>query len=364
MAVSTDSHHITTWKKFTNNRQAVVGLFLLTLFSLSGLFCYLITPDNTSYGNNQIIEMQAMSPGHRQLFVVSGTDQETGWISTLLSGKKNPKMQIPIQSYQIKGDELWIRKYVDEDTAVIERLSINEITDGHPEKFNNHLKYHTYWLGTDILGRDLLSRLLIGARVSISVAIIALLVALSVGILLGGLAGYYCGKTDAVILWLISVSWSIPTVLMVFALTIAMGKGLFQIFIAIGLTMWVNVARLVRGQFKQIREMDYIRAAQLMGFSDLRVIYRHMLPNIVGPLLVTSISILASAILIEAGLSFLGLGIQPPQPSWGLMVKENYHYLITRKPMLAIIPGLAILLLVLTFNWIGNGLRDALNERD
>lgn len=363
MAAMPDPLQISAWKKFRRNPTALCGLIIVGLTVFAAVFCYWLSPDNSSYGNNQVIEMQASQPGHQQLFVVGGTDSSTGICSTLLAGKKQPTLQIPIQSYQINGDELLIHRYVDDDTAVVEHISIRQITNGHPEKLRQHLVYRTYWLGTDLLGRDLLSRLLIGARVSLSVGLVALLVALIVGVILGGWAGYYGGKADACILWLISVSWSIPTVLMVFALTIALGKGLLQVFVAVGLTMWVNVARLVRGQFKQIREMDYVKAARLMGFSDWRVIFRHMLPNIMGPLLVTSISILASAIIIEAGLSFLGLGIQPPQPSWGLMVKENYHYLITQKPLLAIIPGVAIMMLVLAFNWIGNGLRDALDVK-
>lgn len=364
MAAAPDPTQLTAWKKFCRKRTALLGLIIVIFFALAAAFCYWLAPDNSAFGNNQVVEMQAQNPGHQQLFVVSGEDEQTGCFSLLAFGKRQPALQIPIQSYQINGDNLMVHRYVDEDTSVVENLNIQEITAGRPETLQQHLVYRTYLLGTDMLGRDLLSRLLIGARVSLSVGIVALLVALMVGVVLGGWAGYYGGKADAVILWLISVSWSIPTVLMVFALTIALGKGLLQVFVAVGLTMWVNVARLVRGQFKQIRELDYVQAARLLGYSDKRVIFKHMLPNILGPLLVTSVSILASAIIIEAGLSFLGLGIQPPQPSWGLMVKENYHYLITKKPLLAIIPGVAIMTLVLAFNWIGNGLRDALDVKE
>jgi peptide/nickel transport system permease protein len=149
----------------------------------------------------------------------------------------------------------------------------------------------------------------------------------------------------------------------VFAITLLLGKGFWQVFIAVGLTMWVNVARLVRGQVLAARELQYIEAARVLGFSNTRIIVHHLLPNILGPILVIAASNFASAIVIEAGLSFLGVGVQPPQPSWGLMIKENYNFIITQNPALALAPGVAIMLLVLAFNLLGNGLRDALNVR-
>jgi peptide/nickel transport system permease protein len=160
-------------------------------------------------------------------------------------------------------------------------------------------------------------------------------------------------------MWLVNVTWSIPTLLLVFAITMAMGKGFWQIFIAVGLTMWVSVARLIRGQVMAIKEMEYVQAAQALGLRNSRIILRHILPNILGPVMVIAASNFATAIIVEAGLSFLGIGIQPPQPSWGLMIKENYNFIITHNPMLAFIPGFAIMLLVLAFNLLGNGLRDA-----
>jgi ABC-type dipeptide/oligopeptide/nickel transport system permease subunit len=166
-----------------------------------------------------------------------------------------------------------------------------------------------------------------------------------------------------VIMWLINVIWSIPTLLLVFAITLALGKGFWQVFIAVGLTMWVNVARLVRGQVLAEREKEYVEAGRALGFSNARIIFYHILPNILGPVMVIAASNFASAIVIEAGLSFLGVGVQPPQPSWGLMIKENYNFIITNNPVLALAPGIAIMLLVLAFNLLGNGLRDALNMK-
>ena len=202
---------------------------------------------------------------------------------------------------------------------------------------------------------------MLGARVSLGVGIIAVFISTIIGLFLGSLAGYYRGRTDAVISWLIQVVWTLPSVLLVFAITLSLGKGLWVIYVSVGLTLWVNVARLVRGQVMAIREMNYIEAARAMGLSSVRIIYKHILPNISGPLIVVAAGNFATAILLEAGLSFLGIGVQPPQPSWGFMIKEHYNFLITQKPLLAIIPGVAIMTLVLAFNLVGNGLRDALD---
>jgi peptide/nickel transport system permease protein len=220
-----------------------------------------------------------------------------------------------------------------------------------------------FLLGTDKYGRDILSRLIIGTRISLSVGFITVLISLTIGVTLGAVAGYFRGRTDDIIMWLVNVIWSIPTLLLVFAVTLLLGKGFWQVFVAVGLTMWVNVARLVRGQVLAAKELQYIEAAKVLGFSGVRIISRHILPNIIGPILVIAASNFASAIVIEAGLSFLGIGVQPPQPSWGLMIKENYNFIITQNPMLALAPGFAIMILVLSFNLLGNGLRDALNVR-
>jgi peptide/nickel transport system permease protein len=226
------------------------------------------------------------------------------------------------------------------------------------EALTRHSSERTFLLGTDKFGRDYLSRLLSGTLISLTVGCIAVIISLLTGVTLGSMAGYYGGKTDRVIQWFTNVVWSVPTLLMVMAITLALGKGFYQVFVAVGLTMWVEVARVTRGQILSLREKEYIEAARVMGFSDLRIIFRHLLPGCYGTLIVISASNFATAILLEAGLSFLGVGAQPPMASWGGMMREHYGYLLLGKPWLALIPGIAISLLVLAFVMLGNALRE------
>ena len=217
----------------------------------------------------------------------------------------------------------------------------------------------TYLLGSDRYGRDFLSRLMAGSAVSLSVAGVAVLISLVIGLFLGSVAGYKGGRTDAVISWFLQVIWTVPTLLMVLAITLAFGKGFWQVFLAIGLTMWVEVARIVRGQFISMRELEYVQAAKALGVSDFNIMFRHMLPNALGPIIVVAAANFAAAILIESGLSFLGVGAQIPVPSWGNIIKEHYHLLTSDFAWLAIIPGALIASLVLAFTWLGDGLRVA-----
>jgi peptide/nickel transport system permease protein len=256
-------------------------------------------------------------------------------------------------------------QYIDEGVEERKAFSLKELSSISNGSIKGYqIERLHFYLGTDKYGRDILSRLLIGVRVSLGVGLITVIISLSIGVFLGAVAGYYRGWVDEVVMWFINVIWSIPTLLLVFAITLVLGKGFWQIFIAIGLTMWVSVARIIRGQVLSVREMEYVEAARALGFSNARIIVRHILPNVMGPVIVVAASNFASAIVIEAGLSFLGVGVQPPQPSWGLMIKENYNFIITHNPMLALAPGVAIMILVLAFNLLGNGLRDALQVKE
>lgn len=336
----------------------MAGLVIIGLSVFIAVFGYFIAPDSSPSANRIILEIGGEKPGYKQQFLLVKKDQQssTNALSQLISGKPDPFEYIPISSYTKTGDSIVADKYIDE--GVTERISYHISALAQKPVTTT-----SFLLGTDKYGRDILSRLIIGTRVSLSVGLITVLISLTVGILLGAVAGYCRGRADNIIMWLINVIWSIPTLLLVFAITLLLGKGFWQVFVAVGLTMWVNVARLVRGQVLVTKEMQYVEAAKALGFSDVRIIGRHILPNIFGPILVIAAANFASAIVIEAGLSFLGVGVQPPQPSWGLMIKENYNFIITQNPMLALAPGFAIMLLVLSFNLFGNGLRDAMNVR-
>jgi len=353
------------WKRLKKNRAALFGLVIIILAVLVSVFGYVIAPDNSPNADLQTVEIQAKKPGYSQQFlkIPGNIGTDAGWFKHFTGGRKNGFQWIPIKGYQIKGDSLLINKFIDDDTTVLQYYSINQVTKNDPAAIQKNIITKKYWLGTDKFGRDILSRLIIGTRVSLAVGLIAVLISLTLGIVLGALAGYYRGWVDEIIMWLINVTWSIPTLLLVFAITMAMGKGFWQIFIAVGLTMWVSVARLIRGQVMAIKEMEYVQAARALGSTDSRIILRHILPNILGPVMVIAAGNFATAIIVEAGLSFLGIGIQPPQPSWGLMIKENYNFIITHNPLLALIPGFAIMLLVLAFNLLGNGLRDAVDVK-
>ena len=342
------------------------GLFIIVLAVLISVFGYIIAPDNSPNADLQTVEIQAKKPGYTQQFLTIPNYKNSSaenWFTVLLFGKLANFNFLPIKGYRTSGDSLLVNKFIDDDTSVVQYFSIKQLTNNNPVAIQKNIITKKYWLGTDKFGRDILSRLIIGTRVSLAVGLIAVLISLTLGIILGALAGYYRGRVDEIIMWLVNVTWSIPTLLLVFAITMAMGKGFWQIFIAVGLTMWVSVARLIRGQVMAIKEMEYVQAARALGLKNSRIILRHILPNILGPVMVIAASNFATAIIVEAGLSFLGIGIQPPQPSWGLMIKENYNFIITHNPLLALIPGFAIMLLVLAFNLLGNGLRDAVDVK-
>jgi len=348
------------WRRLRKNKGAMFGLVVISLSVLLAIFAYFMSPDSSPYANRIILEIGRQRPGHQQTFLKVRKEKRVtsaGFFTRLVSGREDKWYYVPIVSYDAKKDSIIVQKFIDESLTERQAYHNSQLDLTKPiirEKF---------LLGTDTYGRDILSRLIVGTRVSLSVGMITVIISLTIGLLLGSLAGYFRGRTDEVIMWFMNVIWSIPTLLLVFAITLVLGKGFWQVFVAVGLTMWVSVARLVRGQVMAARELEYVEATRALGFSHFRTIAYHILPNIMGPVMVIAASNFASAIVIEAGLSFLGVGVQPPQPSWGLMIKENYNFIITQNPILALAPGFAIMLLVLAFNLLGNGLRDALNVR-
>ncbi|MEO6071601.1 MAG: ABC transporter permease [Chitinophagaceae bacterium] len=347
------------WKRLKKNKAALAGLVMIILSVVVALFGYFIAPDPSPFANRIILEIGGQKPRFTQHFLLIkkvAPPIPENIFDRAVSGKRDAVDFMPITTWHQSGDSIIAQKFIDE--GLTDRVSFSR-----KDLAQQPVVTRTFWLGTDRYGRDILSRLIIGTRISLSVGLITVLISLTVGITLGAIAGYFRGTADDIIMWAINVIWSIPTLLLVFAITLLLGKGFWQVFVAVGLTMWVNVARLVRGQILATRELQYVEAAKALGFSHFRIIVRHILPNILGPILVIAAANFASAIVIEAGLSFLGVGVQPPQPSWGLMIKENYNFIITQNPVLALAPGFAIILLVLAFNLLGNGLRDALNVR-
>ena len=238
--------------------------------------------------------------------------------------------------------------------------TVNLDADGIAE---NTLATRTFWLGTDRFGRDYFSRLVAGSGLSMSVGLVAVLLSLLIGVPLGAFAGYLGGRFDAVVSWLLQVVWSIPTLLLVLAITLAFGKGFEQVFLAIGLSMWVEVARVVRGQTIALRNIEWVEAGQVLGLSTPRIVLGHILPNLAGSIAVLASANFAAAILIEAGLSFMGVGAQIPMPSWGNLIRDHYGSILTGHAHLALLPGVCIVSLVLAFNALSNALARASSRR-
>ncbi len=378
-------------QKFVMNGSAMAGGITIIYAMLIALFAHLISPDNSPNANDQINELAYHAPG----FTINLLEQPLAlqkepqnFFYTMMYGKKSEVKLIPFQSgrYWYSGDSIFISRYIGPGVkGVTTGFSLESIT-GKKLKGADQIKIieqeniskRKFILGTDDLGRDYLSRIMLGIRISLSIGFVAVMIALFIGIPVGAIAGFYKSSpprikfrnsksvfrlpVDDIVMWMINVIWAIPTLLLVFPVVFAFGQNYYTIFIAVGLTMWVDIARIVRAQVMQVRELEFVQAAKTFAYSDMRTIFRHILPNIAGPVIVITAANFAYAILTEAGLSFLGIGVQPPAPSWGLMISKYKDNLITN-PYLPLLPGFAITILVLAFFMIGNGLRDALDVK-
>ncbi|GGE62330.1 peptide/nickel transport system permease protein [Pedobacter psychrotolerans] len=365
------------WLKFKRNKFAFAGLIFILLLMAMGILGYLITPIDSPDANTQMVQISKVPPGSKFTFLIIQkypNVEKVNFLQKMLYGQKPQFKSIPITSYKIINNQVLVHEYIGkEETSKESVYSLKELCancaipskEGTPEqRFEKTNIYKQKFLfGTDIYGRDLLSRLILGIRVSLSVGLMAVFISLFIGISLGAIAGYFGGKVDDAISWFMNVVWSLPSLLLVIAISFALGKGFWQIFIAVGLSTWVDVARLVRGQVMALKEVEFVEAARALGFSTSRTIIKHILPNIAGPILVVASSNFASAILLETGLSFLGFGAQPPMPSWGGMIKEHYGYIIMDAAYLAVLPGLAIMFTVYAFNVLAIGLRDAFDVK-
>jgi len=362
-------------------------------------------PDSTPNANDGATQIKNQPPGFSIEFLKVKKNIEVaeyGWFNTLLHGQESKFKIRPFTSYRIEGFDIYLKQFGEADREtkvsmidVIESLYVGKSTKLDSEtnyKINGeqityvnineevktlsrdqliqlieseHIESRTYIFGTDSSGRDMLSRLMYGTRISLSIGFLAVLISLTLGVMVGSLGGYYGGRVDDIIMWAMSVIWSIPGIMLVIAISLALSsKGILVAFLAVGLTMWVEVARVIRGQIKELKEKQYVEAARAFGFGSTRIIALHILPNLLGPLIVIATSNFAAAILLEAGLSFLGLSVQPPTPSWGIMIYEGYRSIGTPNSWhLMVFPGLAICTMVLAFNLLGNGLRDAFDPK-
>jgi oligopeptide transport system permease protein len=362
------------WKKFKRNKLAMAGLGIIVLFMVMGILGYLITPDKTPMANTMHLQLSNRKPGRSFQFLIVSHNKSIKEVNTLelmLYGQEANFTSMPISGYTIKKDKIIAYEYIGDDdppaprsyklSALCPDCNLKQVSQ--KDFISKNIYSQRFLLGTDMYGRDMLSRLILGIRVSLSVGLMAVLISLFIGVSLGAIAGYFGGKLDLAISWFMNVIWSLPSLLLVIAISFALGKGFWQIFIAVGLSTWVDVARLVRGQVMALKEVEFVEASRALGFSTSRIIVKHILPNIAGPILVVASANFASAILLETGLSFLGFGAQPPMPSWGTMIKEHYGYIIMDAAYLAVLPGLAIMLTVYAFNLLAIGLRDAFDVK-
>lgn len=404
MANGNDSPLKKTWIRLLKNKPAIASLIVICIAIMLAVIGPSIAPDKTPDADDQILELANVNPGFstKMLLVQKNREEKApSLLSRIFLGTENPNEMIPInsfsfddsanivlQSYEGEGRTSLVKTFPIVDvcealsntnpkitlngdkatfTTFEEKQKTVSLADLKKEIEQNRVVTKTYRLGTDGYGRDILSRLLFGVRVSLSVGLVAVLISLTIGIFMGSVAGFYRGTVDNIIMWFINVIWAIPTILLAMAIRFAIGDKIpsfLAIFIAVGLSMWVEVARIVRGQVLGVREMEYVQAARGLGYNNARIIIKHILPNIIGPIMVIAASDFASAILIEAGLSFVGIGVKPPTPSWGTMLNDHRAYLLTPgKAFLALAPGICIMVMVLAFNLLGNGLRDAFDVK-
>lgn len=393
------SHLIRSYRKFAGNRAAMVGLYVLIITFLVAFFGALIRPDRSPFANEQNLTIARMPPfSSIQFFKVQKNrpiPYSSWWQMFFQGGEENHHDRIPMERLELQGNrvklKVWSTSKVeehryyslidvffavgDETVAAFAATQADafEFEDLYGDQHRTSKKElqarvmdecvrkRYFLLGTDPSGRDVLSRLMAGSVASIVVGLVSVIIALILGLTIGVAAGYYGGWIDRLLSWVVNVFWSVPAILLVISVALVLGKGMLALVIGIGLILWVEMAQVVRGEVISLREREFVKAARLMGLSHWQIIRSHIVPNALGPVAILSASNFADAILMEAGLSFLGVGIQPPEPSWGNMIRESYGYIITDGAYLAIVPGIAIVGLVLAFVVVSQGLKRALD---
>jgi peptide/nickel transport system permease protein len=388
------------WQRLRRDKLAMTGIAIIVIAMIISVLGYLITPDSSPDADTHVDEIGLNKPGFKckMLRVRKNIDVQDGnFLTTMFEGKRNEYEYHAINRYWFRGNYLMVEEFTDDKSKgnvipfkiadvvyainpafpIVEdtiRGTIDFYTFGELRKVHKTVKElqtevlaniyeKRFYLGTDHFGRDMLSRLMIGTRISLFVGLVSVAISLLIGIMMGAISGFFRGWVDDIIMWLINVVWSIPTLLLVIGIALLLGHGIFPIFIAVGLTMWVETARVVRGQILSVREKEFVEAGRALGFTNFRIILKHILPNVMGPVIVISANNFASAILIEAGLSYLGIGVEQPTPSWGMMISEYKGYVLTGDAYLAVLPGITIMIVVLAFMLLGNGLRDAIDTK-
>ncbi len=331
------------WKRLRKNRGAVLAMWYIIFLVVVAVFAPFIAPMDP---NTQVLEYPSKPAGFHG--------------SVLL--KKNPvhveqPYLIAVESFARRGDSV-------EYTDPMQRTFVVPSSAMFGQSESEWYRKPLYVLGTDQFGRDILSRIIYGSRIALLVALISETISIAIGILLGALAGYFRGWVDDLIMWITNVVASFPTVLLVIAFSVVLGSGVWQTFVAIGLTGWVDLTRVVRGQMFSLREMEFIEATRAFGFGTFRTIFRHLLPNALGPITVLATAGFASAVTLEASLSFIGLGVQPPTASWGRMIFDGRGFLYVGQSLeLIMYTCIALGLTVYAFNLFGDGLRDAIDPK-
>jgi len=328
----------------------VTGFAVCAFFFVLGVLGYSITPDSSVDANQIMPEWASLSPGTQVKYVEKNRIAPRSFFYWL-TGDDGLGELISVSDrdkISLKNNKI---NFFNDKTGLVKTVHLDSI-EGRKTQSRNFI------LGTDRFGRDIFSRLVIGTRVSLSIGFLSMMISLIIGVFIGLVSGYFGGRIDLVLTWLITVFWSVPTLLIALGLSFFLGKGYFQVLLATGLSSWVEVARVVRGQTMQMKNREFILSAKITGFSSFHIMFKHILPNLKGSLSVLATTNFAAAILLEAGLGFLGLGVAPPTPSWGIMVKENLGYLVLDQAYLAIIPGLAIMILVMAFNLMSMGFKD------
>jgi peptide/nickel transport system permease protein len=301
------------------------------------------------------LEIALKPPGYSCLFFSQSPPEQVSVFRKMLFGIAQQSGQIGIQSHSLRNDSIIL---IPMDPLTNPELLSGPLQGKTLHEFEKqYISKEYFLLGTDNFGRDVLSRIIIGLRISLSVGFFAVIISLMIGVFAGAVAGYFGGWTDKLVMWVINVIWSLPSLLLIIAISFALGKGFWQMFIAIGLSMWVEVARVVRGQVLSIKQNEYIEAARALAFSHWRIIRFHILPNIWGPVIVISAANFSTAILMEAGLSFLGLGVAPPAPSLGGMIRESYMGMFFGYPWLSLFPGIIIISIVFSLMLFGRVLK-------